>query len=114
MLSDAGSEKWKALSEAEKAKKKEEDDAKEAEESDKGQEHDADDADEALEEGEIRAWAEEPCRANAAEDGRKVKEIGDPRRPTIAEIEEHERSNHCPYHNWCGVCVRVTQWRNGD
>lgn len=70
-------------------------------------EDDADDADEALEEGEIRAWAEEPSGTNAAENGRKGKEIGDPRRPTIAEIEEHEGSNHCPYRNWCGVCVRA-------
>ena len=72
-----------------------------------GSEGNAEEMDDSLEEGEIRAWAEEPCRTNAAEDGRKVKEIGDPRRPTFAEIEEHERSNHCPYRNWCGVCVRA-------
>ena len=69
--------------------------------------------DDSLEEGEIRAWAEEPCRTNAAEDGRKVKEIGDPSRPTIAETEEHERSNHCSYRNWCGVCVRARGKCNG-
>ena len=64
-------------------------------------------AEDALEEGEIRGWAEEPSRARAAEDGRRVKAIGDPRRPTEAEVEEHERGNHCPYRNWCGVCVRA-------
>ena len=67
----------------------------------------ADDVEEALEEGEIRAKVEEPYRAKAAEDGRKVKVINDPRQPTQAEVEEHERTNHCPYRNWCGICVRA-------
>ena len=70
-------------------------------------EDEVDDMDEALEEGEIRAKAEKPLRAKAAEDGRKVKVLGDPRQPTEAEVEEHERCNHCPYRNWCGICVRA-------
>ena len=71
--------------------------------------------DEVLEDGEIRAWAEEPSRAEAAEDARRVKQIGDPRQPTEADVEEHERSNHCPYRNWCGVCVmaRAKTWTTG-
>ena len=36
----------------------------------------ADEVEEALEEGEIRAWAEEPSRADAARDGRRVKVLG--------------------------------------
>ena len=60
----------------------------------------SEEVDDILEEGEIRAKAEEPLRARAAEDGRKVKVLGDPRQPTEAEVEEHERCNHCPYRNW--------------
>ena len=67
----------------------------------------ADEVEEALEEGEIRAWAEEPSRAEAARDGRRVKVLGDLMRPTESEVEDHERSNHCPYRNWCGICVRA-------
>ena len=63
--------------------------------------------DDSLEEGEIRAKVEEPSRARAAEAGRKVKVLGDPRQPTEADVEEHDRSNHCPYRNWCGICVRA-------
>ena len=68
---------------------------------------DAAEAEEALEEEEIRTWAEEPSRTDAARDGRRVKVLGDPRQPTEAEVEEHEQSNHCPYRNWCGICVRA-------
>ena len=67
----------------------------------------ADDMEEVLEDGEIWAWAEEPSRAEAGRDGRRVKVLGDPRQPTEAEVEEHERCNHCPYRNWCGICVRA-------
>ena len=38
---------------------------------------------------------------------RKVKVINDRRQPTQAEVEEQERTNHCPYRNWCGICVRA-------
>ena len=30
----------------------------------------------------------------------------DPRKPTKAEVEEHELV-HVPYRNWCPVCVRA-------
>ena len=77
------------------------------EETDAGVAEGVEEVDDSLEEGEIRAKAEEPSRARAAEDGRKVKVLGDPRQPTEAEVEEHERCNHCPYRNWCGICVRA-------
>ena len=38
----------------------------------------ADEVEDALEEGEIRAWAEEASRAGAARDGRRVKVLGEP------------------------------------
>ena len=47
----------------------------------------SEEVDDILEEGEIRAKAEEPLRARAAEDGRKVKIVGDPWQPTEAEVQ---------------------------
>ena len=59
------------------------------------------------EEGEIRGQTEEMERMEAERTEREVKTMGDPRRPTMKEVEEHRRRNHCPYRNWCGVCVRA-------
>ena len=44
-------------------------------------------------------------REKAGVDDREVKMMGGPRRPSQAEVEDHARRNHCPYRNWCGVCV---------
>ena len=40
------------------------------------------------------------------EDKRRPRGIGDPRKPTEKEVEEHELT-HLPYRNWCSVCVRA-------
>ena len=48
---------------------------------------------------------EEMGRVSAEEDGRMVKRLGDPRRPTEKEVEEHELRNHGQYRNWCKICV---------
>ena len=45
-----------------------------------------------------------PDRIEAGEDERRVKRLGDPRRPTEAEVEDHERT-HLPYRNWCYHCI---------
>ena len=62
------------------------------------------------EEGEVvsakEQGGEDVERLRAAKDERVVKEMGDPRRPTQKEVEDHERT-HLPYRNWCSVCVRA-------
>ena len=62
------------------------------------------------EEGEVviakEQGGEDVERLKAAKDERVVKEMGDPRRPTQKEVEDHERT-HLPYRNWCSVCVRA-------
>lgn len=40
------------------------------------------------------------------EECRKLKRIGDPRKPSEQEVAEHMLS-HLPYRNWCAVCVRA-------
>ena len=49
---------------------------------------------------------EEVIRLGAKEDCRKLRGLGDPRKPTMAEVEEH-RLTHLPYRNWCTVCVKA-------
>ena len=49
--------------------------------------------------------AETVERRAGDKDTREVKRLGDPRKPTEAEVREHELT-HIPYRNWCDVCVR--------
>ena len=46
-----------------------------------------------------------PEKIEAGGDERQVKKLGDPRMPTAAEVEDHNRT-HLPYRNWCYHCVR--------
>ena len=48
--------------------------------------------------GEVRRWK------SGEDEGRAVKKLGDPRKPTQMEVEDHERT-HLPYRNWCAYCV---------
>ena len=48
---------------------------------------------------------EEVERKGAVDDKRAMKKLADPRRPTEAEVKEHELA-HIPYRNWCPICVR--------
>ena len=58
------------------------------------------------EEGEeVIQMSEEVERVAAADAGRRVRKLIDPRRPSQAEVDEHELT-HVPYRNWCPVCVR--------
>jgi hypothetical protein len=45
------------------------------------------------------------CEKIEAEKERKVQRLGDPRRPTQTEVEDHNRT-HLPYRNWCPHCVQ--------
>ena len=45
-------------------------------------------------------------RIKAEKEAEGVKEILDPRRPTVKEVELHNRT-HLPYRNWCPHCVRA-------
>ena len=47
----------------------------------------------------------EPERISAGGDERQVRKMGDPRKPTAAEVEDHNRT-HLPYRNWCLHCIR--------
>ena len=47
---------------------------------------------------EVRCDEGAPQRIGAGGDEREVKRLGDPRRPTEAEVEDHERT-HLPYRN---------------
>ena len=40
-----------------------------------------------------------------AEKEQKVQKLTDPRRPTQAEVDDHNRT-HLPYRNWCPHCVQ--------
>ena len=62
------------------------------------------DEDEQLEEGELRI-GEEAVRKQRVEDRRDVRKLGDPRKPSQEEVDEHALS-HIPYRNWCAICVR--------
>mgnify|MGYP001254926542 CR=1 FL=1 len=48
---------------------------------------------------------EEVKRKTTGGDGREVKRLGGPRRPTEMEVEDHERT-HLPFRNWCSHCVK--------
>ena len=41
-----------------------------------------------------------------AEKERKLQKLGDPRKPTQAEVDDHDRT-HLPYRNWCPHCVQA-------
>ena len=55
-------------------------------------------------EGVLRVQ-EEMERKEAVSDTRVTRKLNDPRKPTQAEVDEHELT-HIPYRNWCSVCVR--------
>ena len=46
-------------------------------------------------------------KEKAGVDDREVRMMGDPRRPSEADGEDHARRNHCPYRYCCGICVRA-------
>ena len=48
---------------------------------------------------------EEVVRRGVVDDNRCVRGIGDPRKPSQKDVDEHELT-HLPYRNWCAVCVR--------
>jgi hypothetical protein len=49
---------------------------------------------------------EEVERSGTNGDCRKLRGLGDPRKPTQKEVEDH-RLTHLPYRNWCTVCVKA-------
>ena len=49
---------------------------------------------------------EEAVKKDRGEDGREVRRMIDPRRPTKQEVDDHELT-HVPYRNWCPICVRA-------
>ena len=55
---------------------------------------------------EIEGDAEEAEKLEAKEDSRKLRNLADPRKPTQAEVDEHNLS-HLPYRNWCVICVKT-------
>ena len=56
------------------------------------------------EDAERKGIVGERIRAEKETDG--VKEMLDPRKPTLKEVENHYRT-HLPYRNWCPHCVRA-------
>ena len=67
---------------------------------------DMEEAGEETEEGEeVIQMSEEVERVGTAEVGRQIRRLVDPRKPTQAEVDEHELT-HVPYRNWCPICVR--------
>ena len=47
-----------------------------------------------------------PGRLEGLGDKRELVRLGDPRRPSEQEVEDHCLSGHLPYRNWCYHCVR--------
>ena len=47
-----------------------------------------------------------PGRVEGLGDKRELVRLGDPRRPSEQEVEDHCLSGHLPYRNWCYHCVR--------
>ena len=45
-------------------------------------------------------------RKGKEEDGRDMRKLIDPRRPTKEEVDEHDLT-HLPYRNWCPICVKA-------
>ena len=69
------------------------------EDADEEEEEEAEQGEESLQlESEVQ-------RKGSVEDKRAVKKMGDPRKPSEAEVAEHELT-HIPYRNWCPICVR--------
>ena len=48
----------------------------------------------------------ETDRVGSGVDKRRLKGLGDPRKPTAREVEEHKLT-HVPYRNWCSICIRA-------
>ena len=63
------------------------------------------DGEEEEDDDEVLKFDEEVEKKAAVVDGRCVRKLADPRRPSQAEVDEHELT-HIPYRNWCAVCVR--------
>ena len=61
---------------------------------------------EAEKESESFTIGEEVFKRSREEDSRDIKRMIDPRRPTKAEVDEHDLF-HLPYRNWCPICVRA-------
>ena len=66
---------------------------------------DEDEADEEEAGDDVIQVNEDVERKSAAEDRRVVRKLIDPRKPSQAEVAEHELT-HIPYRNWCPICVR--------
>ena len=64
------------------------------------------DGEEEEDDDEVLKFDEEVEKKAAVVDGRCVRKLADPRRPSQAEVDEHELT-HIPYRNWCAVCVCV-------
>ena len=46
-----------------------------------------------------------PCDLSQdSSEAKPLRRVIDPMKPTRREIDEHERSGHCPYRSWCRVC----------
>ena len=45
-------------------------------------------------------------RIRAERDEEKVKRMNDPRKPTVQEVDDHNRT-HRPRRNWCPYCVQA-------
>ena len=45
-------------------------------------------------------------RTRAEKEEERVKRMHDPRKPTVQEVEDHNRT-HLPYRNWCPYCVQA-------
>ena len=52
-----------------------------------------------------KSQGQEVRRMGPGEEGARMRNIGDPRRPSAKEVEEHYLT-HVPYRNWCPHCVR--------
>ena len=40
------------------------------------------------------------------EEAAAIKIRNRPELPSQKEVDEHFARNHCPYRNWCGICVK--------
>ena len=60
---------------------------------------------EEAEDEDVLKLKEEVGRKAVVEDKRELRKLGDARKPSTEEVEEHELT-HIPYRNWCSVCVR--------
>ena len=52
---------------------------------------------------------EEGERIKAEPEGDNLRKLRDPRLPSEQEVEEHFLRGHCPFRDWCNVCVCVCE-----